>query len=160
MLNFWQNVTRKIDLVYLFIKINGFNGQLGRSSFMKLVSFLFLICNVFFVFYIQPGQISVKFFSNEYFICFEWKYCTVSQNIIFKSFIYLHFSKCKFLIFCSIDWFRFQKPLAIDPYGIPRQQDFWGKTLGWFLGFQFISPFLPNLSFWHFFFHFLSFVSK
>ena len=29
--------------------------------------------------------------------------------------------------FCSIDWFRFQKPLAIDPFRIPRCQDFWDK---------------------------------
>ena len=54
----------------------------------------------FFAFYIQPGQISVKrFFSNDYFSCFEWKYCAVSQNVIFMSVIYLHFSNCKFLIF-------------------------------------------------------------
>ena len=53
------------------------------------------------------------------------------------SFIYLHFSNCKFLTFCSIDWFRFQKPLAIGPFRIPRCQEFWDKSFGWFLGFQF-----------------------
>ena len=79
---------------------------------------------------------SEKIFSNGFFICFEWKYCAVSQNVIFMSFIYLHFSNCKFLTFCSIDWFRFQKPLAIGPFRIPRCQDFWDKSLGWFLGFQ------------------------
>ena len=52
------------------------------------------------------------------------------------SFIYLHFSYRTFLTFCSIDWFRFQKPLAIGPFRIPRCQDFWDKSLGWFLGFQ------------------------
>ena len=30
---------KKIDLVYLFISNNGFKGQLGKSSFMELVSF-------------------------------------------------------------------------------------------------------------------------
>ena len=45
-LYFWQNVTKIIDLVYIFIKINGFKGQLGRPSFMELLFFLFLrFCN-------------------------------------------------------------------------------------------------------------------
>ena len=81
---------------------------------------------------------SEKIFLNDFLSCFELKYCTVSQNIIFMSLIYLHFSNCKFLTFWSIDWFRFQKPLAIGPFWIPRCQDFWDKSLGWFLGFQFI----------------------
>ena len=52
------------------------------------------------------------------------------------SFIYLHFPNCKLLTCCSIDGLRFQKPLAIGPFWIPRYQDFWDKSLGWFLGFQ------------------------
>ena len=36
-----------------------------------------------------------------------------------------------------MDWFWFQKPLAIDPFRIPRYQDFWDKSLGGFLGFQY-----------------------
>ena len=78
---------------------------------------------------------SEKIFSNDFLSCFEWKYCAVSQNVIFMSFIYLHFSNCKFLTFCSIDWFRFQKPLAIGPFRIPRCQDLLDKSLGWFHGF-------------------------
>ena len=39
---------------------------------------------------------SEQIFSNDFLSCFEWKYCAVSQNIIFMSFIYLHFSNCKF----------------------------------------------------------------
>ena len=90
-------------------------------------------------FYIHPGPILVNFFfSNDFLSCFEWKHCAVSQNVIFMSFIYLHFSNFKFLTFCSIDWFRFQKPFAIGPFRIPRCQDFWDKSLVWFLGFQFI----------------------
>jgi hypothetical protein len=80
---------------------------------------------------------SENLFLNDFLSCFEWKYCAVSQNVIVMSFIYLHFSNSKFLTFCSIDWFRFQKPLAISPFRIPRCQDFWDKSLGWFLGFQF-----------------------
>ena len=80
---------------------------------------------------------SEKIFSNDFLSCFEWKYCAVSQNVIFISFIYLHFSNCKFLTFCSIDWFRFQKPFAIGPFRILRCQDFWDTSLVWFLGFQF-----------------------
>ena len=53
------------------------------------------------------------------------------------SVIYLQSSNGKFLIFCSMDWFRFQKTLAIGPSWIPRYQDFWDKSLGWFLWFQF-----------------------
>ena len=79
---------------------------------------------------------SKKIFSTDFISCFEWKYCAVSQNVIFMSFIYLHFYNCKFLTFCSIDWFRLQKPLATGPFQIPRYQDFWDKSLGWFLGFQ------------------------
>ena len=41
--------------------------------------------NNLFAFLIQPGQILVKiFFSNNYLSCFEWKYCAVSQNVIFN----------------------------------------------------------------------------
>ena len=98
-------------------------------------------------FYIHPGQILVNFFfSNYFFSCFEWKYCAVSQNVIFMSFIYLHFSNFKFLTFCSIDWFRFQKPFAIGPFRIPRCQDFWDKSLVWFLGFQYRNPFLKGVT--------------
>ena len=39
-------------------------------------------------------------------------------------------------IFCSMDWFRFQKPLAIGPFQIPRYQDFWDKSLGGSLDFN------------------------
>ena len=85
---------------------------------------------------------SENIFSNDFLSCFEWKYCAVSQNVIFMSFIYLHFSNCKFLTFCSIDWFRFQKPLAIGPFWIPRYQDFWDKSLGWFLEYWYIRFFL------------------
>ena len=49
----------------------------------------------------------------------------------------IHFSNCKFLPFCSIDWLRFQKTLAIGPFRIQRYQDLWDKRLGWFLGFQY-----------------------
>ena len=38
---------------------------------------------------------------------------------------------------------RSKKPLAIGPFRIPRYKDFWGKSLGWLLGFQCIqSPWL------------------
>ena len=36
---FQQNVTKIIDLVYLFIKITGIKGQLSGSGFMELGSF-------------------------------------------------------------------------------------------------------------------------
>ena len=75
-------------------------------------------------------------FSKYYHSCFEWEYCAVSQNGNFMSVIYLHFSDCKFLIICSRNWFRFQKPLAIGQFRITRYQDFWDKRVGWFLGFQ------------------------
>ena len=79
-----------------------------------------------------------KIFSNDYFSWFKWKYCAVSKNVILMSVIYLHFSYWKFFIFCLMDWFRFQKPLAISPFRILRYQDFWDKILGWFLGFQYL----------------------
>ena len=79
----------------------------------------------------------MSFFSNDFLSCFEWKYCAVSQNIIFMSSIHLHFSNCKFIFtFCLINWFKFQKPLAFGPFRIPRYPDFLDKSLGWFLGFQ------------------------
>ena len=39
LLNFQRIVTKIIDLVYLFIKINGIKGQLSGSSFTELGSF-------------------------------------------------------------------------------------------------------------------------
>ena len=47
MLNFQRNVTKIIDLVYLFIKISGIEGQLSGSRFMELGSFFLGFCNVF-----------------------------------------------------------------------------------------------------------------
>ena len=40
---------------------------------------------------------------------------------------------------CTRDnvWFRIQKPIAIGQFRITRYQDFWDKSLGWFLGFQY-----------------------
>ena len=45
---------------------------------------------------------------GQLFRCFEWKYCSVSENGFYMSVIYLHFSHCKFSLF-SIDWVRFKK---------------------------------------------------
>ena len=52
---------------------------------------------------------------GQLFRCFEWKYCAFSKSFISMSGIYLHFSHCMFLIFCLMDWFRFQKSLVKGP---------------------------------------------
>ena len=94
--------------------------------------------NNLFVFYIKPGQISVKrFFQKIILAVLSENTVQCPKTFFFILFvIYLHFSNCKFLIFCSMDWFRFQKPIAIGPFRIPRYQDFGDKSLVWFLGFQ------------------------
>ena len=76
---------------------------------------------------------------------FKWLFLAfLSENIvqcpkkvIFMSVIYLHFSNGKFMIFCSMDWFRFKKNPCKRPITytkIPRFLE--KKRLGWFLGFQ------------------------
>ena len=91
----------------------------------------------FLAFYIQPGQILVKRFFKMIFLAVLSEHTVqCPKTYFFMSFIYLNISNCKFLSFCSMDLFRFQKPLAISPLRIPRCQDFWDKSLGWFLGFQ------------------------
>ena len=93
--------------------------------------------NLFGLLYPTWTNFSEKICSNDFLSCFEWKYCAVSQNAIFMFFIYIDFSNFKFLNFWSIDWFRFQKALAIGPFRIRRCQDLWDKSFGWFLGFQY-----------------------
>ena len=97
----------------------------------------YLFENNFFVFYIQLGQISVKRFFQMNNLAVLSEHTVQCPKTFFYILIYLHFSNFKFWIFCSMDWFRFQKPFAIDPFWIPRYQYFWDKSLGWFLGFQF-----------------------
>ena len=46
MLIFSQNVSKLIDMVYLFMKNHGIKGQFSRSSFKEMAS-LFGFCNVF-----------------------------------------------------------------------------------------------------------------
>ena len=79
---------------------------------------------------------SEQIFSNDFLSCFEWKYCAVSQNVIFMSFIYLHFFNCKFLTLWSIDWFRFQKPLEIGPFQYQDAKIFGTKVWGGSLDFN------------------------
>ena len=43
----------------------------------------------FFTFTSNLDKFQRKYFSNYNFSCFEWKYCDLSQNIIYMSFIYL-----------------------------------------------------------------------
>ena len=112
---------------------------------MKEQVIIFIWKTVFGLLYQTWTNFSEKIFSYDFLSCFEWKYNAVSQNVIFLSFIYLHFSNCKFLTFCSIDWLGFQKPLAIGPFWIPRCQDFWDKSLGCFLGSQY-TPLLGTSS--------------
>ena len=40
---------------------------------------------------------------GQFFRCFEWKYCTVSENVFSMFVIYLHFSHCKFSLF-FVNW--------------------------------------------------------
>ena len=51
LLNFHRNVTKIIDLVYLFIKITGIKGQLSGSSFMELGIFF---SSDFVTFFLHP----------------------------------------------------------------------------------------------------------
>jgi len=52
---------------------------------------------------------------GQFFRCFEWKYCAVSENVFSMSVIYLHFSHCKFSLFLWIYWVRFKTRLAKGP---------------------------------------------
>ena len=79
---------------------------------------------------------SEKICSNSFRSCFEWKHCAVSENTIFMSFIYLHFSNCKFLTFCSIDWFRFQNPLQLAHFRYQDAKIFGTKVWGGSLDFN------------------------
>ena len=86
LLNFQQNVTKIIDLVYLFLKITGIKAQLSGSSFMELGSYFFGFCNVFFCIYrvvyladLSAGFITKTnpkinhffFFENKIYYCLE-----------------------------------------------------------------------------------------
>ena len=83
LLNFHRNVTKIIDLVYLFIKITGIKGQLSGSSLMELVSFFFGFCNVFcinrviYLADLSAGFITKKipkftfFLENKIYYCLE-----------------------------------------------------------------------------------------
>ena len=51
LLNFQRNVTKIIDLVYLFIEITGIKGQLSKSSCMELGVFF---CSDFVAFFLHP----------------------------------------------------------------------------------------------------------
>ena len=75
-------------------------------------------------------------FSNDFLSCLS-ENTVQCPKMYFYVFLNIHSSNCMFLPFCSIDWFRFQKPLAIGPIRIPRYQDFWDESLGWFLGFRY-----------------------
>ena len=95
--------------------------------------------NTFFDFYIQPGQISEKiFFQVIIFTVLSENTVHCPKTLFLCIFISTLFQLQVFDFFSSMDWFRFQKPLAIGTFWIPRYQDFWDKSLGWFLGFQFI----------------------
>ena len=52
---------------------------------------------------------------GQFFRCFEWKYCAVSENVFSMSVIYQHFSHCKFSLFWWIHWVRFKTWLAKGP---------------------------------------------
>ena len=142
---------------FFFFKLNILllrNNLAGPVSLVKLAwksrSQYWFEKKLFGLLYPTWTNFSEKIFSNNFLSCFEWKYCAVSQNVIFMSFIYLNFSNYKFLTFCSIDWFWFQKSFAIGPFRIWRCQDFGDKSLGWFLGFQYMAP-NPDVLFHNYF---------
>ena len=72
----------------------------------------------------------MKRFLNVFLSGFEWNYCAVSQNVIFLSFIYLHFCNCKYLTFFSIDWLAHSRYQDAKIFGT--------KVWGGVLGFQFM----------------------
>ena len=96
----------------------------------------YLFENNCFVFYIQLGQISVNRFFKWLFYLFWVKIlCSVPKHYLYDCYISTLFILQVF-DFCSIVWFRFQKPLAIGPFLIQRYQDFWDKSLGGSLDFN------------------------
>ena len=96
----------------------------------------YLFENNCLVFYVQLGQISVNRF-------FKWLFYLFWVKILYsvpKHYLYDCYISTLFILqvfnFCSIEWFRFQKPLAIGPFLIQRYQDFWDKILGGSLDFN------------------------
>ena len=77
LVNFWQNIIKIIDLVYLFIKIIGMKGQLGLSGFMELVSLFWGILYRFLCIYrviyltdLSAGFIAIKTTKKKIYIYF------------------------------------------------------------------------------------------
>ena len=81
---------------------------------------------------------SEKIFSNDFLSCFEKKYCAVSQNVIFMSFIYLHFLNCIFFLklFVQLTELVYKKPLQLDHFGYKEAKIFWTKVWGGSLDFN------------------------
>ena len=52
---------------------------------------------------------------DQFFRCFRWKYCAVSENLFSLPVIYLHFSDWKFSLFLWIKWFKFKTRLEKGP---------------------------------------------
>ena len=89
MLNFQRNVTKVIDLTYLFIKITGIKGQLCGSSFMELGSFCL---SDFVTFFLHPQG-----------YLFSWPLCRLHHP---KK------SKNSHFFFCKLNKLLFRNTLA------------------------------------------------
>ena len=87
----------------------GWNEGAARNQFWKI-----------FFWALKHHSIEKKWFwwhLGNFFRCFEWKYCAMSEKVFSMSVIYLHFSHCEFILFFCllIDWVRFKTRLAKGP---------------------------------------------
>ena len=109
---------------------NHLAGEAGMNE--QVTQFFFL--NNLFVFYNQPCQITVKIiFSNDYFKLLFYASLTKLigpiRNTINDMRIFL---KNFFFVILGKVWVGATIEKSIIGY-----QDFWDKSLGWFLGFQY-----------------------
>ena len=151
-------ITKLIFFQYIVLLLrNNIPGPVNLVNLAWTSRPQYLFKKYFFDFYIQPRQISEKIFFKWLSYLFWVKIrCSVHKHYFYVFYIStLFLLHVFFLIFFSVDWFRFQKTLANGPFRTPRYQDFWDKSLWWFLGSQFTfiqlqSPFCtPQLLFSH-----------
>ena len=70
---------------------------------------------------------------GQFFRCFEWKYCAVSENLFFLCLLCIYTS-----LLLWIDWVMFKTRLAKGP--IPELADWTGFLRDWFRSLYFALP--------------------
>ena len=103
---------------------------------------IFIWKQFFFVFFIQPGQISVnRFYQIIILAILSEILCSVQKLYFYIGYISTLF-QLQLFDFCSIDWFRLQNPLQLAHSGYQDTKIFWTKVWAGSLDFD-LSLVLP-----------------